>query len=242
MKTTLKQFIVKCIPPKWLGTLELYLRPHLKDSLGGPFNGQQFRQTIFLELISTFKFEAIIETGTYRGNTTEFLSKKSQLPVYTVEQNRRLYYYSKRRLRHLKNVNVELGDSIAFLERIAQDYTVPKHDIFFYLDAHWDKNLPLFEEIDLICKYWNMSVVMIDDFQVPGDEGYIYDDYGSGKRLSLEYLYPLSKVQMTAFFPSKPSQYETGARCGCVVLAQYNAAAKKMSLVNSLRPHDNEDS
>ena len=83
MKMSIKQFFVMCIPPKLLGHLELYLRPHLKDSLGDPFNGQQFRQTIFLELFSAFQFKSIIETGTYRGNTTEFMATKSQLPVYT---------------------------------------------------------------------------------------------------------------------------------------------------------------
>lgn len=72
LKAPVKEFILKCMPPELLGNLDWYLRPNLKDSLGGPFNGQQFRQTIFLELLSTFQFEAIIETGTYRGNTTDF--------------------------------------------------------------------------------------------------------------------------------------------------------------------------
>ena len=67
-----------------------------------------------------------------------------------------------------------------FLKVIAPDHIKSKHDVFFYLDAHSEKNFPFFEEIDLICSYWYNSVVMVDDFQVPGDKGYIFDDYGSG--------------------------------------------------------------
>lgn len=59
---------------------------------------------------------------------------------------------------------------------------------------------------------------MIDDFQVPGDEGYSYDDYGPGKRLCLDYLQPLSQFKLTAFFPTLPSREETGGKRGCVVL------------------------
>jgi hypothetical protein len=44
--------------------------------------------------------------------------------------------------------------------------------LFFYLDAHWNEDLPLAEEIDLIFSRSPCAVVMIDDFEVPGDPGF----------------------------------------------------------------------
>jgi hypothetical protein len=239
MKTTAKQIIFIFLPPELIGTLEFYLRPHLKTSLGGPFNGQQIRQTIFLELLSTFKFAAIIETGTYRGGTTQFFATRSLLPVFTVEKNPRLYCYSKRRLSYLKNVHVELNDSRVFLESIAYNPNVPKSNVFFYLDAHWDNNFPAFEEIETIIRFWTSSIIMIDDFRVPGDNGYIYDDYGSGNSLSLESMPSLAQLQLNAFFPAKPSELETGAKCGCVVLVPPGESTSKMSTVRSLKRYEN---
>jgi hypothetical protein len=47
---------------------------------------------------------------------------------------------------------------------------------------------------------------MIDDFEVPFDPGYGYDDYGSGKTLVASYIRPvISAHQLQAFYPSTPS-------------------------------------
>ncbi|MGH7488291.1 MAG: hypothetical protein ACREMY_22235, partial [bacterium] len=61
------------------------------------------------------------------------------------------------------------------------------------------------------------AVLMIDDFQVPGDPGYSFDDYGPGKALTSEYLPELNGWGL--FYPCAPSSSETGARRGCAVLA-----------------------
>ena len=54
--------------------------------------------------------------------------------------------------------------------------------LFIYLDAHWEEDLPLAEELAVIARATTRCIVMIDDFQVPGD-GYAYDNYGPGKAL-----------------------------------------------------------
>ena len=62
---------------------------------------------------------------------------------------------------------------------------------------------------------------MIDDFQVPDDPGYGFDDYGEGKVLNLDYLRDvISKFDISVFFPICRSEQETGAKRGCVVLAR----------------------
>ena len=62
--------------------------------------------------------------------------------------------------------------------------------VFFYLDAHWNDDLPLADEIDIIFSRCPWAVVMIDDFEVPSDPGYQFDDYGPGKALVLGYIRP----------------------------------------------------
>ena len=59
-------------------------------------------------------------------------------------------------------------------------------------------------------------MVVVDDFEVPGDTGYTFDDYGPGKRLCVDYLPDVPGWGL--FFPSLASAEETGGRRGCAVL------------------------
>ena len=76
--------------PSLLGRLDYYRNPELGQNLGGPFNGQEFRRRIFREILGAEpKVDVIVETGTYRGTTTEFMATTSGLPVFTVEADPR---------------------------------------------------------------------------------------------------------------------------------------------------------
>ncbi len=233
IKSNLKNYLLKN-NPAWLAAYDYHLKPRLKASWGGPFNGQEGRQAIFRELIGKAQFQMIVETGTYRGATTEFLAQESGLLVCTVEAEPRFYHYARRRLKGHKHIRLELGDSREFIAKLAGDPALPKQNVFFYLDAHWQKDLPLRQEIELIVKFWRGVAIMIDDFQVPGDEGYAYDDYGPGKRLCLEYLEPLSQFELQAHFPTLPSAQETGGKRGCIVLAD-KVLADRVKGIQTLR-------
>ncbi|WP_406859656.1 hypothetical protein ABZO31_04650 [Streptomyces sp. HUAS MG47] len=52
-----------------------------------PLNGQQFRQRLFRSLIREFEPQAVFESGTYYGDSTQFLWNVSGRPVHTVEKN-----------------------------------------------------------------------------------------------------------------------------------------------------------
>jgi hypothetical protein len=214
---SIKRWVVDHLPDSVRGSVEYYRHPELLDSLGGPFNGQCFRQLVYLDLAQTCDFKAIVETGAYRGSTTVFLAQNSGgAPVYSCECSSRYFQFTKRRLRTIPNVFFLKSDSREFIRRLK----IPRQEpIFFYLDAHWGEDLPLREELDLIMGNFDHFVVMIDDFEIPNDLEYGFDDYGPGKKLSL-CDFPLHQDnRVTCYVPARRSSQESGLRRGAIVLA-----------------------
>jgi predicted O-methyltransferase YrrM len=202
------------------------------DEVG--FNGQLARKALFRALIERVGFDSIIETGTWVGNTAGFMAQTAGLPVFTTEVERRFYFLARSRLAGVGNIRFELGDSRAFLRALAATGSAGATP-FVYLDAHWYEDLPLIEEIDVIAAHWRQFVIMIDDFQVPGDAGYSYDRYGD-LALSLDYIRAsLERHALAAYFPATPAAQETGARSGCVVLARRNGLATALDQLALLR-------
>jgi hypothetical protein len=56
------------------------------------------------------------------------------------------------------------------------------------------------------------TVAMIDDFRVPGDEGYAYDDYGPGKALTADYL-PTYRLSQRLVDPLPVGRFTRGDGC-----------------------------
>jgi len=108
--------------------------------------------------------------------------------------------------------------------------------VFFYLDAHWNEDLPLAEELEIVFRNCPAAVVMIDDFQVPGDPEYAFDDYGPGKALTPEYLSAsVAAHELATYYPSRPASEEGGSRRGCVVLAKAEIHGVSLSSLPLLR-------
>lgn len=195
-----------------------YARPSLRESWGGPLNGQRHRQEMVRELVRLVDLDVVVETGTFRGTSSEFFLHVTGRPLKSVEANARFHAYARRRLRTYPDADLSLDDSRRFLSRLAQDEEATSATTLFYLDAHWHEDLPLVEEIRIIAGAWRRAVVMIDDFQVPGDSGYHYDDYGPDRVLSVECLPRDVLSGWGEFYPALPSAYETGSRRGSVLL------------------------
>jgi hypothetical protein len=213
MSTIIRKFLQTS---RLFGALEYYTRPEQADIWGGAFNGQCFRQLIFIDLLRSCQFEAIVEAGTFRGSTTHFFARCAHVPIYSSEVNPRFWAYASRRLEKCGNVRLFLEDSRQLLRKLPIDKTFR---VFFYLDAHWPDDLPLKGETDFIFDSFENCVVMIDDFEVPGDSGYAFDDYGPGRRLSLSSFAFHRDQRISCYFPSRPAEEESGARRGCIVLA-----------------------
>jgi hypothetical protein len=220
---------------RWLGTFDYWLRPEWREPWGGPFNGQAFRQRLVAELCSGVAFAAIVETGTYRGSTTSHLSRTTRLPVHSFEADPRNHGFARARLWLARGVHLHRGDSRRGITALAGSLTRPKGPVFFYLDAHWEADLPLREEVALAFRHWDQAVIMIDDFAVPDDPGYGFDDEGAGQALTLAYLGPWAAPPTAVWFPACVSSAETGAQRGCVVLARDPEVIRWIDAVRTLR-------
>jgi hypothetical protein len=221
-----------------IGMVE-YLRSPGRAAQFGPFNGQPARKALYEQVLAKTHPQAIIETGTYLGMTTELMAQTG-LPIYAVEAHPRFYGFVRARFWRTKNVKAFHGDSRTALRRLFDGELKPlaKGTLFFYLDAHWHDDLPLAEEIDIIYKASPLAVLMIDDFQVPFDAGYGYDDYGPGKALTPDYIRPMELThQLSAFYPSTPSANDGPSKRGCVVLAKA-AHARELASIPLLRLAD----
>ena len=204
------------------GILEYSLFPSRRRSWGGPFNGQAGRLQLVNWLMELAPPALIIETGTFRGTTTVHLALQGA-PVVSIEARSRNLGFARRQLMGFNHVDLRLGDSRKNLRRMLAARTPfhgPEAVVFAYLDAHWYDDLPLADEIEIIFAATANAIVMIDDFQVPGDAGYAYDDYGPGRALIGSYVAPaVERFDLVALYPTLPSIRETGAKRGCVVLA-----------------------
>jgi hypothetical protein len=183
----------------------------------GPFNGQKRRQEVFSRLDATFGFDSFIETGAYMGTTTEMLAGLGR-PVFSCELSRKNFLRAAVRLASFANVSLTNLDSRTFLRCLLGSGT-PIGLPFIYLDAHWNDDLPLPEEIDLIAKGLRDFVIFVDDFQQP-DAGYGFDRYENGNELTLDFLLTRLTCQapLTFLVPIAPANTETGYRRGTLVV------------------------
>lgn len=211
-----------------------HLAPQLLNVWGGPFNGQAGRQALFQGILTHGAPDLIVETGTFRGSTTQYMAQSYDGPVITCEANRRFFEYSKKRFESIGNIQQVHSDSRPFLQSVIDPQTAAK-TILFYLDAHWEQDLPLWEELDIIFSRCENAIVMVDDFRIPFDVGYTYDDYGPGKRLTVIDLRSHFSEPVQLLFPTLPSGKETGARRGTVIVARDAMARKLQTGVSGLR-------
>ncbi|MCS6813712.1 MAG: hypothetical protein NZ772_09120, partial [Cyanobacteria bacterium] len=132
--------------------------PVYRASDAAGFNGQLGRKQLFQSIVTTCGIEAIVETGTWIGNTTGYMAETTQLPVYSSEVNPRFYRIAQQRLAAFANIHLAQLDSRQFLHQVST-LNLVNQCVFFYLDSHWYNDLPLREEIVLIASRWQRFVI-----------------------------------------------------------------------------------
>lgn len=170
------------------------------------FNGAPELGTFLAYLKTRFQIDTAVETGTYLGNTTAFLALLFD-EVYTVEVVESTFRSTMQNLSMFPNVNCLLGSSEIVLAKILP--SLKGKPVLFYLDAHWEDQWPLKQELIEISKtHRDHCVVIIDDFKVPGRPDIPYDRYGphecSYQYIKQELDHVFSSYQMHYIIPANP--------------------------------------
>lgn len=204
-----------------------------------PMNGQPGRQAIVRELLTELDIELVVETGTYTGSTTLWFAEHG-VRVVSSELDDRYRRLAAERIRRRADVRDRItvlgADSRAAIGSIGTSSSFTACRTLFYLDAHWNEDLPLRGELALIEELWDDYVIVIDDFRVDDDPGYSYDVYSPEVGLTREYLATWSgAARHRSWWPAVPSSDEpTGSR-GCIVLAPPGATADRIEQLSRVR-------
>jgi predicted O-methyltransferase YrrM len=181
------------------------------------FNRQKMRVRAFHAITLAVRFDNFIETGSHIGKTTLFLTaiaKRHRAKVYSCEINDEYFEIAKATTRGAKNLQLHHEDSVKFLSKLGP--IVRKEFNFIYLDAHWYDYLPLKDELSIIST-WPNSIVMIDDFKVPFDDGFGWDRYDDDREICMRYIEG-AVAGKPIFFPAYGAASEgTVARGYCVI-------------------------
>ncbi len=127
-------------------------------------------EKIALKARDEFGLEALVETGTYKGETA-FWAKDKFERVVTIELSPNLYEKSVQLIGEAHNVLMIQGDSREWLSSICRGRD--NKPTLFWLDSHWTgdaergdpKGCPLLDEIQIINEtFFGIHVIMVDDY------------------------------------------------------------------------------
>jgi predicted O-methyltransferase YrrM len=184
------------------------------------FNGQWLRTAYLLWLYRELNCTSFLETGTRYGYTSITAQRLLGGPVYSVELMRDNYLHAALLARLVLGFNqqphLHLGDSRKTLREWLSS-ALPGKCPMIYLDAHFYEDHPLAEEVRLAVQRGN-CVVVIDDFQVPHDAGFGWDNKQgvSVDFKAIEKEVPPDRVRV--LYPAYQSQIETGGKRGACIL------------------------
>jgi predicted O-methyltransferase YrrM len=149
--------------------------------------------------VKDLKIDCIVETGTFRGTTTAFLSETfPTLDIYTIEVDFNTYLEAEKNLESYKNIKLLSGSSEKVLEALLPQLKDKR--ILFYLDAHWEEYWPLLDEFEAIRKTAKDNCcIVIDDFKVPFRQ-FQHDNY-KDQPLDVDYIeQKMNEVYTTPFY------------------------------------------
>lgn len=142
------------------------------------YEGDEYVHKELTKLVKQFKIRNIVETGTYKGHTTNRLSDLAH--VVSFEKNIENYKEARKNYPKLEILCI---DSVRGLQIM-----LPLHNALFFLDAHW-KGTPLLQELNMIREYKLKPVIVIHDFKVPGRDDLGFDSY-DGQDYTWEWIKP----------------------------------------------------
>ncbi len=184
------------------------------------FHGDEQWKTLVKKITDAVSPTSIVETGTYKGDTTEYLAKISSSPIFTCEVIGMYRRESGRRLSPYKHVNLLKGSSAALIQRLVAEKKLGEMPLFF-LDAHWYGYWPLADEMKHISAL-SKAIIMIDDFKVPGRPQFGYDVQNNDGVIieeDINYLKPMLSGNSRVLFPKYGSAESKDIR-GYIIIFQ----------------------
>lgn len=163
------------------------------------FHGDPQYQLLVDAILKHAQASDFVETGSFLGRSTAWVAQRwPQVQVHSTEINPEFFQTAQRRLSAWPNVHLQLGHSVQFITELVQPGKLGKLPVFF-LDAHWEEDWPLPRELALIRAACPRAIIIIDDFRVPTQPLFSFDDYGSDKVCAFEAILPhLSRDTMSA--------------------------------------------
>ncbi len=158
------------------------------------FNGDCAVTMLVGRLVQAYDIRLAIETGTFRGRTTQFLARICE-SVRTAELDEATLGETRKRLSEfLTNILFAHGkaDEILrskWLNAADADALPGRGNLLFYLDAHWREDWPLRSELAAIGERPDVrdrALIIVDDFKTPA-RAFGYDRYAQGE-CSLDYV------------------------------------------------------
>ena len=126
------------------------------------------KQLTIKEYKKKYKYELLVETGTYTGEMVE-AQRKIFKKIYSIELSTELYEAALERFSKENNIVIINGDSGKVLSELISQIDEPA---IFWLDGHYsggitargEKECPIFEELDAIFCYQKFNhILLIDD-------------------------------------------------------------------------------
>ena len=197
-------------------------------------NGQKHRRNIITKILTKIKFNLIIETGTEYGFSTKYFSLYCD-KVFSIEKSKPVFLIATKNLKDEKKIHLILNDS-KNLDSILKVKNINFNSgdaTFFYLDAHSVDDYPLIEEISFVLNNFKNFIMVIDDFQVPDDEGYGYDSH-QGKKLNVKFIEKLLSRNDYIFFPNIKSSDETGRLRGYTLITNNIEFKNTLQMIKEL--------
>jgi GT2 family glycosyltransferase len=137
-----------------------------------PFNCDSYMEKEFLRLRNQYQIKNVIETGTYKGVTTNWFARNFE-NVYSIEIMRQYYEEASLNLKSHNNVTLLNSDSRRALPSVLDKV---KGNTLIFIDSHWYEN-PLLPELEIIAESGLKPYICIHDMRNPEDPTMGFDTY-----------------------------------------------------------------
>jgi hypothetical protein len=152
------------------------------------FHGDKY--LIELVFAAAQRCSQFVETGANVGSSLCYLAGNfPRLQCYSCEPDAEAFQFARQKAGALANVRLYHEASPQFFHTVAgQQPGFCGRDTVFWLDSHgYGFRWPLREEIEFITGHFDSAHIFIDDFKVPGQPQFLFDEY-DGQICGLELI------------------------------------------------------